>query len=88
MHYTAVLAAYRAQDWDTAEHAFRECLSIDANDRPAQLFLERIAAFRLHPPGPTGIRPGSSAKSEAVLILRTGVEASDGDCGCQDVPRH
>ncbi|MEI6535385.1 MAG: adenylate/guanylate cyclase domain-containing protein, partial [Verrucomicrobiaceae bacterium] len=48
---TAALTAYRAQDWDSAESAFRECIAIHADDQPAKLFLERIATFRLTPPG-------------------------------------
>ena len=48
----AALAAYRAQDWDAAENAFRECIAIDSDDRPAKLLLERIATFRVTPPGP------------------------------------
>jgi len=48
--YEAGLARYRAQDWDTAEAAFRECLAGAPGDRPSQVMLERIAAFRQAPP--------------------------------------
>ncbi|MFN3715380.1 MAG: adenylate/guanylate cyclase domain-containing protein [Thiobacillus sp.] len=48
--YEAGLARYRAQDWDAAEAAFRSCLSAMPGDRPAQVMLERIAAFRCSPP--------------------------------------
>lgn len=48
--YEMGLARYRAQDWDAAETAFRECLSIMPGDRPAQVMLDRIAAFRQSPP--------------------------------------
>lgn len=48
--YETGLARYRAQDWDTAEAAFRACLSAMPGDRPAQAMLERIAAFRQSPP--------------------------------------
>jgi adenylate cyclase len=44
--YEAGLARYRAQDWDAAEAAFRECLAIEPEDQPSQVILERIAAFR------------------------------------------
>ena len=46
----AGLARYRAQDWDAAEAAFRECLAGAPGDRPSQVMLERIAAFRRVPP--------------------------------------
>ncbi len=48
--YETGLARYRAQDWDAAEAAFRSCLSAMPGDRPAQVMLERIAAFRQSPP--------------------------------------
>jgi len=48
--YEAGLARYRAQDWDAAEAAFRECLIIKPKDQPSQVMLERIAAFRQKPP--------------------------------------
>ncbi len=47
--YESGLARYRAQDWDAAEAAFRECLAGAAGDRPSQVMLERIAAFRQAP---------------------------------------
>ena len=48
--YEAGLARYRAQDWDAAEAAFRECLAIEPQDPPSQVMLARIAAFRQKPP--------------------------------------
>ncbi len=48
--YEAGLVRYRAQDWDAAEAAFRECLTHASGDRPSQVMLERIAAFRQTPP--------------------------------------
>jgi len=48
--YEAGLARYRAQDWDAAEAAFRECLAKAPGDRPSQVMVERIAAFRQAPP--------------------------------------
>ena len=48
--FEAGLARYRAQDWDAAEAAFRECLAIEPKDKPGQVMLERVAAFRQAPP--------------------------------------
>ena len=48
--FEAGLAAYRKQDWDAAEAAFRKGLAAVPDDRPSQAFLERIAAFRASPP--------------------------------------
>lgn len=48
--YEAGLARYRAQDWEAAEAAFRECLANASGDKPSQVMLERIAAFRQTPP--------------------------------------
>jgi adenylate cyclase len=48
--YEAGLAHYRAQDWDAAEAALRQCLANAPGDRPSQAMLERIAAFRQTPP--------------------------------------
>ena len=48
--YEAALARYRSQDWDGAEAGFRECLEIVSADRPSQVMLDRIAAFRATSP--------------------------------------
>ena len=48
--YESGLARYRAQDWEAAETAFRECLALAPADRPSQVMLDRIAAFRQTPP--------------------------------------
>ena len=48
--YEAGLARYRAQDWDAAETAFRECLAIESKDQPGQVMLARIVVFRQAPP--------------------------------------
>ncbi len=48
--YEAALARYRAEDWDAAEAAFRECLANAPGDRPSAVMLARIDAFRKVPP--------------------------------------
>lgn len=48
--YESGLARYRARDWDDAEAAFRDCLANAPGDKPSQVMLERIAAFRQTPP--------------------------------------
>jgi adenylate cyclase len=49
--YDAARRSYLAQDWDTAEATFRECLKIRPNDGPSRVFLERVQAFRRNSPG-------------------------------------
>jgi class 3 adenylate cyclase len=48
--YQEGLAHYRAQQWDAAEQAFAQCLSIDPADMPSRLFAERVVRFRNDPP--------------------------------------
>ncbi len=48
--YEAGLDRYRAQNWNAAEAAFRDCLVIEPKDQPSQVMLARIAAFRQAPP--------------------------------------
>lgn len=48
--FAAGLSAYRARDWDAAETAFRECLTLAPADQPSLVFLARIQAFRQTPP--------------------------------------
>jgi adenylate cyclase len=48
--YEVGLARYRAQDWVAAEAAFRDCLAGAPDDRPSEVMLARIAAFRVTPP--------------------------------------
>ena len=50
-HYDAARRSYLAQDWDTAEATFRECLEIRPNDGPSRVFLERVQVLRRNPPG-------------------------------------
>ena len=49
--YDAARRSYLAQDWSTAESAFRECLEIQPIDGPSRIFLERVQALRRDPPG-------------------------------------
>ena len=49
--YDAARRSYLAQNWDTAEATFGECLKIRPNDGPSRVFLERVQAFRRNPPG-------------------------------------
>jgi adenylate cyclase len=49
--YDAARPSYLAQDWDTAEATFRECLEIRPKDGPSRVFLERVQALRRNPPG-------------------------------------
>jgi adenylate cyclase len=49
--YDAARRSYIAQDWDTAEATFRQCLEIRPNDGPSRVFLERVQALRRDPPG-------------------------------------
>ena len=49
--YDAARRSYLAQDWDTAEATFRECLQIRPNDGPSRVFLERVQVLRRDPPG-------------------------------------
>jgi adenylate cyclase len=49
--YHAARRSYLAQDWDTAEATFRECLKIRPNDGPSRVFLQRVQALRRNLPG-------------------------------------
>ena len=49
--YNAARRSYLAQDWDTAEATFSECLEIRPSDGPSRVFLERVQALRRNPPG-------------------------------------
>ncbi len=46
------LNLYRAQDWDMAEQQLLKLKKTGGNAELFGVFLERIAAFRKHPPGP------------------------------------
>jgi class 3 adenylate cyclase len=49
--YDAARRSYLAQDWDTAEATFRECLEIRPKEGPSRVFVERVQALRRNPPG-------------------------------------
>jgi len=49
--YDTARRSYLAQDWETAEATFRECLKIRPNDGSSRLFVERVQALRRNPPG-------------------------------------
>lgn len=44
------LAAYRVGKWDAAAKLFRKCLSINPNDKPSQLYIDRVAKLKANPP--------------------------------------
>lgn len=44
------LHAYRQQDWPQARQHFEACLAKQTSDRPAQLYLDRIALLQENPP--------------------------------------
>ncbi|MES2949032.1 MAG: adenylate/guanylate cyclase domain-containing protein [Pseudomonadota bacterium] len=50
--FAAGLAAYRAQNWQTAEIRFAECLTRKADDGPSRVFQHRIQVLRATPPPP------------------------------------
>lgn len=48
--YEDGLASYRARRWVEAQAAFAQCLSLQPEDRPAQLYLERCRHYDQTPP--------------------------------------
>jgi len=44
------LGAYRARKWDAAMRIFSECLDINPNDMPSQLYIERAEFLKHNPP--------------------------------------
>ena len=44
------LSAYRARKWDAAIRLFGECLAINPNDKPSQLYVERAEHLKENPP--------------------------------------
>jgi adenylate cyclase len=49
--HQAALAAYRSQDWDTAQQRFSELAQAQPQRLLYSIYLERVAYFREHPPG-------------------------------------
>ena len=49
--FHAGLDAYRRQDWDTAEAAFKSCIESNADEPAAAVYLDRVAHLRSQPPG-------------------------------------
>ena len=44
------LSAYRARKWDAAIKVFRKCLSINPDDKPSQIYIERATHLKDNPP--------------------------------------
>jgi adenylate cyclase len=49
--WAEALRMYRAQDWDGAEVQLRKLKAMDGNDELYNIFLERVADYRVNPPG-------------------------------------
>jgi adenylate cyclase len=49
--WNQALSLYRQQDWDRAEVQLRNLLELAPDSELYELFVERIARFRVHPPG-------------------------------------
>jgi adenylate cyclase len=49
--FAEALAAYRTQDWASAEALFAECLRLVPGDGPSTVYVERLVALRHAPPG-------------------------------------
>jgi len=48
--FSAGLAAYRGQEWQTSTKLFTDCLARQPDDGPSQVFLNRIALLKENPP--------------------------------------
>lgn len=48
--FAAGLAAYRAQDWQSAELRFVECLALKGGNGPSRVFQHRVQVLRAAPP--------------------------------------
>ncbi len=44
------VSAYRARKWDVAIRLFNDCLKINPNDKPSQLYIERVKFLKENPP--------------------------------------
>lgn len=49
-YYNLGLTAYKQRKWDEAIRAFERALSIDPNDGPSGVYLERSNEFKISPP--------------------------------------
>ena len=49
-YYNLGLTAYKQRKWDEAIRAFERALSIDPNDGPSDVYLERANEFKKTPP--------------------------------------
>ncbi len=50
--WESAMALYRARDFALAEQAFRRILTVNPDDGPASVYVERCAALRENPPAP------------------------------------
>ena len=48
--FKEALSAYRARKWDAAIKVFGQCLAINSNDKPSQLYIERAQFLKKTPP--------------------------------------
>ena len=48
--YHQGLTAYKERRWDDGIELFGEALSIDTDDRPSEVYIERCKEFKLAPP--------------------------------------
>jgi adenylate cyclase len=44
------LAAYRARNWDAAKERFQRCLTVNPQDAPSAVYIDRIASYRKESP--------------------------------------
>lgn len=57
VHFAQGVAAYRQRDWTTAHEQLEACLALKPDDRPAQIYCDRIQTLAQTPPAPdwTGV---------------------------------
>lgn len=49
-YYNLGLTAYKQRKWDEARSAFEKALSVDPEDGPSELYLERVNQYIESPP--------------------------------------
>jgi len=49
-YYNQGLITYKQRKWDIAETAFASALSVDPQDGPSNLYLERVKEYGKNPP--------------------------------------